>query len=511
MLNNYCNDKIKSLEELRAIIAAKKLEGKRITHCHGVFDLMHIGHIHHFVEAKSKGDLLIVTITPDEYVDKGPGRPAFSQTHRAQTVAALGVVDFVAINKWATAVNTIKFLEPDIYVKGPDYHNSENDITGNILIEEDAIKHIGGEVYYTNGIIFSSSNLLNEYLPQLSEPQLNYLTMIKNQYSLEEINIQIDSIKNLRVVVIGETIIDEYQYCNALGKSGKEPVLVMQKTHTEMYAGGALAVANHIADFCNQVNILSYLGQDSEYLNFVKDNLKENIRYHYVNKSNSPTIVKTRIIDSYSKSKQLGIYEINDELLSKREENKFCSIAEEIISEADVVIVCDYCHGLITPQIGDFIIEKSKYLAINTQQNAANIGFHRISKYSKADYVCIHEGELRQEFRSRTKDIRDLIIMLSNKLQIKNIVITRGDKGSISYNEEGEFLECPAYATNIVDRIGAGDTFLAMTSLCFSSGIFADLTLFLGNLSTSQVLSVMGNSKSLSKTSLLRAVKALLK
>ena len=173
--------------------------------------------------------------------------------------------------------------------------------------------------------------------------------------------------------------------------------------------------------------------------------------------------------------------------------------------------MCDYCHGLITPQIGDFIIEKSKFLAINTQQNAANIGFHRISKYSKADYVCIHEGELRQEFRSRTKDIRDLIIMLSNKLQIKNIVITRGDKGSISYNEEGEFLECPAYATNIVDRIGAGDTFLAMTSLCFSSGIFADLTLFLGNLSASQVLSVMGNSKSLSKTSLLRAVKALLK
>ena len=105
--------KIKNLEELTHIIANLKSTGKKIVHCHGVFDLLHIGHIKHFEEAKTYGDILIVTITPDKFVVKGPNRPAFNTNLRLEALQALECVDYVSVNKWATATQTIKSIKPD--------------------------------------------------------------------------------------------------------------------------------------------------------------------------------------------------------------------------------------------------------------------------------------------------------------------------------------------------------------------------------------------------------------
>ena len=154
--------KIHEIEELSEIIRNLKQEGKRIIHCHGCFDLMHPGHIKYFQAAKKMGDILVVTITPDIYVDKGPGRPVFNETLRAESIAALECVDFVAVNKWPTAENTLRLLRPDIYVKGQEFENLE-DKTGKIQKEYEIVKEIGGEVKFTHEIVFSSTKLLNTY------------------------------------------------------------------------------------------------------------------------------------------------------------------------------------------------------------------------------------------------------------------------------------------------------------------------------------------------------------
>ena len=157
------NNKIKSLNNL--VTELNQLsKSKTVVHCHGVFDLLHIGHIKYFQEAKSMGDVLIVTITPDRFVNKGPGRPAFNEKYRAEAIAALDVVDYVAINEWPTAIETIKLLKPNLYVKGPDYKNYKEDVTGNIKLEEDAVKSIGGKIAFTSTEVFSSSNLINNYI-----------------------------------------------------------------------------------------------------------------------------------------------------------------------------------------------------------------------------------------------------------------------------------------------------------------------------------------------------------
>jgi len=96
------NHKIVPLDELAQIVSQLKAEGKKVVHCHGVFDLLHPGHILHFQAARGLGDILVVTITRDAYVDKGPGRPVFKERLRAESLAALEVIDYVAFNDWPT-------------------------------------------------------------------------------------------------------------------------------------------------------------------------------------------------------------------------------------------------------------------------------------------------------------------------------------------------------------------------------------------------------------------------
>src|SRR3990172_6474611 len=118
--------KILELEELAKKIEVLKSEGKKIVLCHGCFDLMHPGHIKYFQAAKKMGDVLVVTVSPDIYVDKGDGRPVFNQTLRAESIAALECVDYVAINRWPTAVETLRLLRPNIYVKGQEFENKQD-------------------------------------------------------------------------------------------------------------------------------------------------------------------------------------------------------------------------------------------------------------------------------------------------------------------------------------------------------------------------------------------------
>ena len=155
-----CN-KIKSLEDLEKILEKNKINEKKIIHCHGVFDLLHPGHIRHFKEAKSKGDVLVVSITSDRYVNKGPNRPIFNQQLRAESIAALSFVDFVSINDAPDVISAIKFIKPDYYIKGKEYENASKDITGKIEKEADEVKKYGGKVHFTDGIVFSSSSLIN--------------------------------------------------------------------------------------------------------------------------------------------------------------------------------------------------------------------------------------------------------------------------------------------------------------------------------------------------------------
>lgn len=214
--NGSHRSKVKELEVLAELLARLKRRGKKIVHSHGVFDLLHVGHIRHFESARAMGDVLVVTLTPDQHVNKGPQRPAFPQDLRAEAIASLGMVDYVAVNRWPTAEKTIKLLKPDIYAKGPDYKDAAKDVTGGISLEEEAVRSVGGELKITDDITFSSSNLINRHLPQF-DPAVNlYLEGLRKRHGSNDIADRLNKLRGLKVLVVGEAILDEYVYCDAL-------------------------------------------------------------------------------------------------------------------------------------------------------------------------------------------------------------------------------------------------------------------------------------------------------
>ena len=150
---------------------------------------------------------------------------------------------------------------------------------------------------------------------------------------------------------------------------------------------------------------------------------------------------------------------------------------------------------------------------MNTQLNSANLGYHTIGKYKNSNWAIINEVELRHELRDRYDDIKKLMIKLSKKLKIKNLIVTCGKDGAYYYSyRNNKFIFCPAFAKNVVDKIGSGDSFMSIFSImnkCFPKDI--SLSLFLSSLATSQVLEDFGNARTIKLENLLKAVKYILK
>ena len=504
-------DKIKSLEQLSKIIASLRAKNRKTVHCHGVFDLLHIGHIRHFEQAKKLGDILVVTVTPDKYVTKGPNHPAFTEDLRAEAIAALDCVDYVAINNWPTAVETIKLLKPDIYAKGTDYKDAQKDYTGKIIDEEAAIKSVGGNIAFTEDIMFSSSSLINKYLPVFPKEVREHLSRFSEQYSVDDVLKYLRNAQSLNVLVVGETIIDEYQYCTVIGKSSKEPVLAAQYLSTERFAGGVLAVANHLANFCNKVGVLTMLGAKDPQEDFVRQKVSSNVDMMFLYKANSPTIVKRRFVEGYLLQKLFEVYEMNDGELDQEQDLDLCAMLKEAIPQYDIVIVIDYGHGMLTRNAIAVLCNKARFLAVNTQANAANRGFNTISKYPRADYICIAEYEIRLEYRNPQGDLRDMILDVSRKLACGQIVVTRGNHGNICYNEHEGFVETPAFTEHVVDRMGTGDAVLSLTSLCVPQQAPLAVVGFIGNAVGAQAATTLGHRTSIERVSLFKFIDALLK
>src|SRR4051812_6883339 len=186
--------KIRSLDDLETISRGLRREGKTVVMCHGTFDLMHTGHIRHLQRAKQEGDVLLVTVTADAHVNKGPGRPVFREDLRAETLAALSCVDYIAINHEVSAISLIGRLQPNLYVKGSEYRAASDDVTGNIDREREAVEACGGAIFYTDEITFSSSSLINEHFGVFSPETKNYLQMFRQKHSYKDV---IDSVKGL--------------------------------------------------------------------------------------------------------------------------------------------------------------------------------------------------------------------------------------------------------------------------------------------------------------------------
>ncbi|KKN39895.1 hypothetical protein LCGC14_0738650 [marine sediment metagenome] len=501
--------KVVSLEDLIHLVDGARKNHNIIALCHGVFDVVHPGHTAYFEEAKKHSDTLIVTVTPDRFVNRGPGRPIFGEQLRAKEVASKSIVDYVAINEYPTAIETIKRLKPDYYVKGPDYKDQQLDLTTMIGEEQKAIEEVGGELLITDTPLYSSSSLINQFLSPLPEETQQYLEKFREEHLAKDIIKELQGLHDLKVLIIGDVIIDEYVYCDVLGASPKDHMLTARYSGEERFAGGVLAVANHVASFCDNITLVSITSSPHDEV-WTRSNVKRNVKHETFWNPHEPTPYKRRFVEPDSFRKLFEIAYLPQTTLGEGIELDICSYLGKHARKYDLVVVCDFGHGLMTQDIIGRVCNEARFLAVNAQTNSANRGFNPITKYHNIKYTSLDELEVRLAAADMFKSLQEVT---STLLQRDNplIAVTRGRHGSSLFQQGEDVIETPVLSTRVVDAVGAGDAFLSVTSLLAARGASPSLIGFVGNVAGGLHAGVVGNKTSLDPVEVYKFITALLK
>ena len=503
--------KVKTIDDLSRAASVARAKGQRVVLCHGVFDLLHMGHIRHLESARGQGDVLFVTLTADRFVNKGPGRPIFGEQIRAEMLAAIQYVDSVAVNHSATSEPVLNTIQPDVYVKGSDYENSEDDISGKIVSEREAVERYGGRIFFTRDITFSSSTLINRHLNIYDPPLRDYLNVLRDNGGLDSLLELIERVKDYRVLLVGDAIIDEYQYVAPLGKSPKENMIATLFESNELFAGGVLAAANHVATFCKEVEVISVLGENDSYREFICDSLKPNVKLSPLFREDAPTTRKCRFVDN-SMRKLFEVYSMKDAPIETRLRSRFEDIIRKRAGDFDLVIATDFGHGMISGGTPRLLAEHAKYFAVNAQSNSANMGFNLVTKYSQADYICIDAPEARLAAGDKFATLSDIAEnFLSDSLDCTRIIITQGMNGCLTFESGVGTIHIPVFTKTAIDTVGAGDAFLAVTSPLVAAGGSMQHVGFIGNAAGAMKVGIVGHRKSVEKVDLVKFITALLK
>ncbi len=490
-----------------------KQENKTIALCHGVFDLVHPGHIIHFEQAKQMADVLVVSVTSAEFVRKGPGRPYFNNEMRLKFLSEIGCIDYVMLSEGYTVDDIVESVEPDYYVKGEEYAREDEDITGKITQERELVERHGGKVAYTTGQVFSSTKLINNALSGLPEDVRAYMEEFCKKYSMEDVKKYAAQAEELNVLVIGDVIIDKYSYCDMQGVMSKDTGYSVKLKNTEQYMGGVLAIARHLSSFAKNVTVMSIVGNEEPMTRWIEDSLSDTIKLDLLHSNIYPTIVKQRYLMRNAKREEYKkIFAVNNIPSPAEYENgikeEFTSKLLESIKDYDAVFLCDFGHGLIDDRIADIIQGNAKFIALNCQTNSANYGLNIITKYKRADVFALDQKELKLAFPKYLSDERLALGELCRHLS-GNGWLTRGSSGAYGIDEK-DFHECPAFTLTVKDTVGAGDAFFALAGIYAAAGAPVELCTFIGNVGGALGANIVGNKEAVEKVNVLKYASTLM-
>lgn len=506
--------KILSFDEAGAVFDELRKGGQRIVQCHGTFDLVHPGHIVHLEEARALGDRLVVTLTDEKHVNKGPGRPCFNDAMRTRMLAALECVDYVVLIPYHAAVEAIRLVKPDVYCKGTEYEDASNDVTGNIRDDLTEVRRHGGEVRFIGSVVFSSTRLLNRHFGHLPISVREFCAELAGRVSAADVRTMVDSFKDLRVLVVGDTIIDQYACLKVQGLTSKNRMISGRYLRQDTYLGGALAVVRHVKEFCDNVRFVSLLGTEP----WVDDLLAGSLAAgedSTVREQSFTTVVKKRyvepLLDGNEISKLFSVNYLDDEPPSEAVQERMIEVLRREIQACDVVLLADFGHGLMQDRLREMVQEEAPFLVLNCQTNSNNHGFNIITRqYRRADAFSLDNQEMMLVCGRRKFDPAGELSDLVARFGARYGWFTRGSEMTFGLTPGQPAVQIPPLVTDVTDTVGAGDAFFSVGGLAAARGLPIDVATFLGQLAGAQAVNIVGNERPVSKAALLKAVISLL-
>ena len=485
--------KIATLEDLARLSQEARQLGKRRVLCHGKFDVLHPGHTRHLEWARRQGDILFVTLAEDtaEWSSRTP------IDARLEGVAALSMVDHVAKAPSLDATASIAAIQPDVLVRGIEYRTFRKRMAER---EKAELARHGGELVFSpagGGYAVPASTWEEGRLAgQSSLLQLIERRDIKIS-RLEEI---LTRISTLRVAVVGDSIVDEYIFCEALGMSAEDPVIVVRPRQTERYMGGAAIVAEHAHALGARAHFFSVIGDDAAGA-FVRDHARGlGVNYHLLSDPSRPTTVKQRFLASGKKV--LRVSYLEERPISEALASDLVEAVRSRVDDLDLIIMSDFSYGVASTQVREGVCSLARERGVSvTADVQCSSQIATVAKYRNIDLITPTEREARMSLWDMEGGLTDIGIRLLEATANKDLIIKLGENGLVIFNglwENGVLADArteylASFAGEVHDPMGAGDALLAACSLALAAGANIFEASILGNVAAAVEVLRVGN------------------
>ena len=485
MFSDYKSKKIIQYRNADSFI--KKIKKKKIILCHGVFDIVHPGHIRHFAHCKQKADILIVSLTRDIFIKKGTYRPMVPERLRAFNLASLQLVDYVIIDQNTSPVKLLKKIKPNFFAKGLEYANLKNPLT---VKEKNVVESFGGKMIFSPGdYVLSSSKIINQIQPDLKFEKLKLLMDTEN-VDFNDLKKILKDLNKLKIHILGDTIIDTNHYCEVIGGLHKTPTLSVVKQISENFLGGAAIVASHFKSFAKNVTLTTVFSND-EKGKFALKNLKKNkIKTNYYSEDDRPTTNKNSYI--VNKHKLLKVDELNNNTITNSTLDKIIKSLKK--DKNQILVFSDFRHGIFNNQTLSKIFESINHKTFKVADSQVASRWGNISDFKNFDLLTPTEREARYSLFEQDTPIRNLIGNLQKKSKANNIILKLGEKGLISISrKKNDYIALDPFVDNLVDSNGAGDALLAYSASTLYSTKSLIISSIIGLLAASCKCETQGN------------------
>lgn len=462
--------KIKDMAEILPINEQLKANNQKVVLCHGHFNVIHPGHVRFLEYAKTLGDILIVSVVHDSEFPEAIRDEYFPQEERVKGLASREMIDYICPIPGAVE-DLIHSIKPDLYVKGREFENKQDVIMTQIK----AVESYGGKVIFGSGDLTYSSKSLRLAKQKWSDPIKTVVNVVeKYDINLDKIINQIEHFSNINLMVVGDTIVDQFVRCDILGVSSEAPVIATREIESADYLGGAGIVAKHARSLGANVNYISVVGED-HVANFVEQDLKDaKVQSTLVRDQERPTTFKTRyMVDD---QKLFRVSRLKQHNINQNIEKKIIENIRAHAKSLDGLIISDFVYGVITTNIFSEISQlarKNNFLIFADLQCSSQMG--DVSKFKGVHLITPTEKEARIAMGDQSSGLEKLALDLLQKTGCKHLAITLGAQGVLNYTSDNnqnftsEFL--PALENYAVDVAGAGDTMLTGYALGLCSGL----------------------------------------